>query len=97
MTRVKKAKRRSKRGKIRKAKVSARNSHRKTAHHQSKTNKTGYRKRRGTRKIKVRNQKGGSDFLVHLLSGLAAGATAGLEAHAKENRKKWLAKNKKQS
>ena len=97
MTRVKKAKRRSKRGKIRKAKASAGSSRRKTTHHQSKTNKTGHRKKTGSKKMKVRNQKGGSDFLFHLLSGLAAGATVGMEAHAKENRKKWLAKNKKQS
>ena len=94
MKRVKKNKRKSKRGKIRKSKgTTGRN----TAQHQSKTKKMSHRKKTGSRKTKVRYQKGGSDFLLHLLSGLSAGAVAGMERHANENRKKWLEKNKKQN
>ena len=94
MKRGKKNKRKSKRGNIRKSKVT---SGRKTVQHQSRTKKMGHRKKTGSRKTRARNQKGGSDFFMHLLSGLTAGAAAGLEAHAKENRKKWLEKNKKQN
>ena len=97
MRRVKKGKQKSKRRKTRKSQVSAGSNRRKNTHPGTKKNKAGDRKRRGTRRRKVRSQKGGDDFLIHLLGGLSAGLTAGLQAQAQDNRKKWLEKNKKQN
>ena len=97
MTRAQKAKRSSRRAKVRKSKLPTGRTVRNTAQQRRKTNKKGCPKKRGSRKRKVRNQKGGSDLLIHLLSGLSAGLTEGLAAHAQDNRKKWLEKNKKQN
>ena len=97
MARTQKAKRSSRPVKVRKSRLPAGRTVRDTVQKRQKTNKAGCRKRRRSRKRKVRNQKGGSDFLIHLLGGLSAGLTAGLQAQAQDNRKKWLEKNKKQN
>ena len=75
MTRAQKSKvKKSNRRKIRKSTTSTRSTHRKTTQHRQRTNKTANRKKTRSKKVTVMNQKGGSDFLRHLLSGLAAGA-----------------------
>ena len=95
MAPVKKGKRKSKRGKSRKSRASAGSTHRKTTRQKQKTNVIGYRQKTRSRKRRVKNQKGGS-FFDNLARGLYAGAAYGMSQYAQENRRKWLAKNKKQ-